>query len=269
MRVLSIILLLSAAPAEVLTFRCAGRTCVAHADDLPELDPSEATLLNAPDDVDFSQATAQSEGEATKKSVDPVRCEGRSLVSTVSRAIRISTRTATVSSYCSEGVLLRKTPASVLVDKNGPTFCTILSVDSDVLLLSLLTFDNRECCRSSRPVLADARASVVHMPTSSRLDAFSTFRNLTFFGDRGDVSMFFPSPSTATSPLKMSDPSFRSVRGNGSLVVFALVTGKAKFDSFRGLSLHVLREPAAGVDRPFESDGIIDRDATRSAPSWQ
>lgn len=220
-----------------------------HVRDLPDLESSESAILwIAPDDVIVTQTP----------DLGPIRCPGSNLRAIVTRALRLSSRRVVLRPFCQEGLLLYKSEISVLVDVKGPTYCALIVSSADRLQIMDTTFDHGDCVNASARnagtysvLTVDSTAAVVLRPQSSRLDSQTSFQNLTF-RSRGAAVAVLLSPPTWRQTLQLDGPSFSSLRSStqGMRFVALLTAGSLRTTGFEAISVVILRDPIAGLDRP-------------------
>ena len=228
------------------TLKCKGDSCAGHARDVATLDPDASiTLWIAPDDAIVTRIPDRG----------PVSCPGSSLRATVTRAPRLSSYRVVLRPMCLEGLVLQKTPDSVLVDSEGPTYCALVVLSAEQLRIRDITFDHGECINATAAATftstADRTAAVVLRPLSSRLDSETSLQNLTFAAKRASVAVLLTPPSWDQT-LQLNGPAFEGFRGNvrGTRLVALLVTGRLTLAEFHEVSAVILRDPVAGFDRP-------------------
>ena len=216
------------------------------------LDPGASiTLWIAPDDEIVTQVPDQ----------NPISFPGSSLRATISRAMRLSTRRVVLRPMCLEGLVLQKTRDFVLVDQQGPTYCALIVSSAEQLRIRDITFDNGECINATVAVYfvptADRTAAVVLRPRSSHLDSETLLQNLTFAANHASVAVLL-SPPSWDETLRLNGPTFTGLRAHikGTRFVALLVAGRLTLANFHEISVVVLRDPVAGLDRPIVGSSI-------------
>ena len=230
------------------TFQNNGNIFVGHTENLPDLESTRAaTLWIAPDDVIVTQTSDQR----------PMPCPGSNLRSVVSRALRLSSRRVVLRPLCQEGLVLYKTKISVLVDAEGPTYCALIVSSADQLHVRDIIFDHGDCINATitntglhSVLTAESTAAVVLRPRLSRLDSQTSFQNLTFQSRSAAVALLL-SPPTWEQTLQLDGPSFTALRSHTQEMRFValLITGRLKLVGFEAISVTLLRDPIAGLDR--------------------
>lgn len=224
-------------------------TFTGHIDDLPDLESfRSATLWIAPDDVIATQIS----------NVRPMSCPGSNLRAVATRALRLSSRQVVLRPLCTEGLVLYKTKISVLVDAKGPTYCALIVSSADRIHIRDTIFDHGDCVNVSvtnagihSVLTADSTAAVILRPRTSRLDSQTTFQNLTF-QSKGTAVAVLLSPPSWEQTLRLDGPSFTGMRSHteGLRFVALLVAGRLELTEIEALSMIILRDPVAGLDRP-------------------
>lgn len=233
---------------DCLALEAKSTSFIGHVGDLPDLDSvSSVTLWIAPDDVIATPSTDQG----------PIPCPGSNLKAVVTRALRLTSRQAVFRPLCQEGLVLYKTKISVLVDANGPTYCAVIVSSADRLHIRDTILDHGDCVNDTvantriHPLLtADSTAAVVLRPRLSRLDPQTTLHNLTFQSKHAAVAVLL-SPPTWKQTLQLEGPSFSALqsRVQGMRFVGVLVSGSMTTTDFDAISIVLLRDPNAGLDR--------------------
>lgn len=236
------------------TFKCKANSCAVHATDVSILDSSSTSmsLWVAPDDVIVTQIPDQ----------NPVSCPESNLEAVVSQALRLKASRVTLRPYCLEGLILRKTRTPVLVGPDGPTHCALFVSSANQLDVKDTILDHSECVNATVDITgativgtADITAALVLRPRMSRLDSDTMLRNLTFRARHASVAVLL-SPPTWDKTLQLDGPSFTGLRGGigGMQFVALLVAGQLTMAEFDAISVVVLRDPIAGLDRPALTD---------------
>lgn len=223
-------------------------TFAGHIDDLPDIKSfTSATLWIAPDDVIVTEIS----------NLRPMSCPGSNLIAVVTRALRLSSRRVVLRPLCTEGLLLYKTKISVLVDAKGPTYCALIVSSADQIHIRDTIFDHGDCVNASMSnaeihsvLTADSTAAVILRPRGSRLDSQTTFQNLTF-QSKGNAVTVLLSPPSWDQTLRLDGPSFKGMRSptKGLRFVVLLVAGRLELLEIEALSIVILRDPVAGLDR--------------------
>ena len=223
-------------------------TFAGHIDDLPDIESvKSATLWIAPDDVIATQIS----------NLKPMSCPGSNLIAVATRALRLSSRRVVFRPLCTEGLILYKTKVSVLVDAKGPTYCALIISSADQIHVRDIIFDHGDCVNASMTnagihsvLTADSTAALILRPRASRLDSQTTFQNLTFQSMGNSVAVLLSPPSWEQT-LRLDGPSFTGMRSRteGLRFVALLVAGRLELLQIEALSIIILRDPAAGLDR--------------------
>lgn len=219
-----------------------------HIDDLPDIESfGSATLWIAPDDVTATQIS----------NLKPMPCPGSNLIAVATRALRLSSRRVVFRPLCTEGLILYKTKISVLVDAKGPTYCALIVSSANQIDIRDTIFDNGDCVNASMTnagihsvLTADSTAALILRPRASRLDSQTTCQNLTFQSTGNAVAVLLSPPSWEHT-LQLASPTFTGMRSRheGLRLVALLVTGRLELLQIEALSIIILRDPVAGLDR--------------------
>lgn len=223
-------------------------TFAGHIDDLPDIESfKSATLWIAPDDVIAAQIS----------DLKPMSCPGSNLIAVATRALRLSSRQVVFRPLCTEGLILYKTKISVLVDAKGPTYCALIVSSADQIDISDTIFDHGDCVNASMTnagthsvLTADSTAAVILRPRASCLDSQTAFQNLTFQSTSNAVAVLLSPPSWEQT-LQLDGPTFTGMRSGteGLRFVALLVAGRLELRQIEALSVTILRDPVAGLDR--------------------
>ena len=212
------------------SLKCEEHSCAGHIKDFLMIDGSTATttaIWIAPDDVFISRVPNR----------NAISCPTSNLRAVVNRALKLTLHQVTLRPFCLEGLVLLKTPLSVLIDTEEPTYCALLFSSTDKLQVRDITFDNGECINTTRSTtsspIADYHAAIVLRPRSSRLDSDTRMLNLTFATRAPSVAVLL-SPPTWDKTLELNDPSFTGFRGSTEKTHFValLVTGLMTLSDF-------------------------------------
>ena len=232
------------------SLKCEEHSCAGHMKDFLTIDGSTATTTTiwiAPDDVFISRVPNR----------NAISCPTSNLRAVVNRALKLTLRQVTLRPFCLEGLVLLKTPLSVLIDTEEPTYCALLFSSTDKLQVRDITFDNGECINTTRSTtsspIADYHAAIVLRPRSSRLDSDTRMLNLTFATRAPSVAVLL-SPPTWDKTLELNDPSFTGFRGSTEKTHFValLVTGLMTLTDFHNVPTIVLPDPVAGASQSKE-----------------
>ena len=194
--------------------KCNDSSCVGHARDVTVLDRSTSTTVwIAPDDVIVDRIPEQ----------NAFPCPGSNLIAVVKQALRLTTCQVILCPFCLEGLILVKTPVSVLVDLKGPTYCALV----------VSTSHQRHSLRSRR----------VHQSNCKRYFGYPNGRS---------HRCHRAAPPKWDKTLQLDGPSFTGLRGRveGMRFVALMVAGRLVVVDFFNVSAVVLRNLVAGFDRP-------------------
>ena len=234
------------------SLRCEEHSCAGYIKDVLTIDGSAATITTiwiAPDDVFISRVPNR----------NAISCPTSNLRAVVNRALKLTLRQVTLRPFCLEGLVLLKTPLSVLIDTEEPTYCALLFSSTDKLQVRDITFDNGECINTTRSTtsspIADYHAAIILRPRSSRLDSDTRMLNLTFATRAPSVAVLL-SPPTWDKTLELNDPSFTGFRGSTEKTHFValLVTGLMTLSDFHKVEAILLPDPIVGAS---QSQAII------------
>ena len=232
------------------SLKCKQHSCAGHIRDILTIDVNTTTTKTiwiAPDDVFISRISNQ----------NAISCPTSNLRALVNRALKLTLRQVTLRPFCLEGLVLSKTPLSMLIDTEESTYCALLFSSTDKLQVRDITFDNEECINTTRATtsspIADYNAAIVLRPRSSRLDSDTRMLNLTFATRAPSVAVLL-SPPTWDKTLELNDPLFAGFCGSIEKTHFIalLVAGSMTLTDFHNVLTIVLPDPIAGASQAKE-----------------